>query len=73
MVPIIFEREQAGPVLGWISAVAAYGAFIIPALFSVALSLNSPEIAMYGFAFYYISCLVVNWYYYARKNAEIPC
>ncbi|OLS27124.1 MAG: Nitrate/nitrite transporter NarK [Candidatus Heimdallarchaeota archaeon LC_3] len=73
MVPIIFEREQAGPVLGWISAVAAYGAFIIPAIFSVSLSLNSPELAMYGFAIYYISCLVVNWHYYAKKNAEIPC
>jgi NNP family nitrate/nitrite transporter-like MFS transporter len=73
MVPIIFEREQAGPVLGWISAVAAYGAFIIPAMFGVALAINAPDIAMYVFAIYYITCLVLNWYYYARKNAEMPC
>ncbi len=26
----IFNKEQAGPVLGWTSAVAAYGAFYIP-------------------------------------------
>lgn len=73
MVPIIFEREQAGPVLGWISAVAAYGAFIIPAIFGAALIVNEPDKAMYMFAFYYFTCLVLNWWYYARKNAEMPC
>jgi NNP family nitrate/nitrite transporter-like MFS transporter len=73
MVPIIFEREQAGSVLGWTAAVAAYGAFIVPAIFAVALVTRLPDVAMYGFAIYYISCLFVNWYYYARKNAEMPC
>jgi NNP family nitrate/nitrite transporter-like MFS transporter len=29
-VAVVFDRQQAGPVLGWTSAVAAYGAFIIP-------------------------------------------
>ncbi len=28
MIPIIFPKEQAGPVLGWTSAVAAYGAYL---------------------------------------------
>jgi NNP family nitrate/nitrite transporter-like MFS transporter len=32
-----------------------------------------PEYAMYGFAAYYVSCLGVNWWYYARKDAEMPC
>ena len=32
-----------------------------------------PEFALYGFAAYYFSCLLVNWWYYARKNAEIRC
>ena len=27
---VMFDKEQAGPVLGWTSAVAAYGAFLIP-------------------------------------------
>lgn len=73
MVPMIFEKEQAGPVLGWTSAIAAYGAFIIPLIFGVSIAKNVPEYAMYGFATYYLSCLVLNWYYYARKNAEMPC
>ncbi len=73
MIPIIFEPNQAGPVLGWTSAVAAYGAFIIPKVFGGQIKAGHPEYALYGFAVYYLSCLVVNWWFYARKNAEIPC
>ena len=29
-IGVIFDRQQAGPVLGWTSAAAAYGAFIAP-------------------------------------------
>ena len=73
MIPIIFEKEQAGPVLGWTSAIAAYGAFLIPRMFGVQIKAGHAEYALYGFAAYYLSCLVVNWWFYARKNAEIPC
>jgi NNP family nitrate/nitrite transporter-like MFS transporter len=73
MVPIIFKSAEAGPVLGWTSAVAAYGAFIIPRIFGQQIDAGTPEIALYGFAIYYFSCLILNWYYYARKNAEIKC
>jgi NNP family nitrate/nitrite transporter-like MFS transporter len=73
MVPIIFKPEQAGPVLGWTSAIAAYGAYLIPNIFGGALKAGTPEVALYGFAGYYVTCLGVNWWFYARKNAEIPC
>lgn len=73
MIPIIFEKAQAGPVLGWTSAIAAYGAFLIPKIFATQIKAGTPEYALYGFAVYYLSCLVVNWWFYARKNAEIPC
>ncbi|NES88628.1 MULTISPECIES: MFS transporter [Okeania] len=73
MIPIIFEPNQAGPVLGWTSAVAAYGAFIIPKVFGGQIKAGHPEYALYGFAVYYLSCLIVNWWFYARKNAEISC
>ena len=36
MIPIIFSKEQAGPVLGWTSAIAAYGAYLIPKIFGSA-------------------------------------
>jgi MFS transporter, NNP family, nitrate/nitrite transporter len=73
MIPIIFAKELAGPVLGWTSAIAAYGAFIIPIIFGAQIKAHTPEYALYGFAGYYLTCLVVNWWFYARKGAEVPC
>lgn len=73
MIPIIFRPEQAGPVLGWTSAVAAYGAFLIPRIFGTQIKAGHAEYALYGFAAYYGSCLLVNWWFYARKDAETPC
>lgn len=73
MIPIIFKPEFAGPVLGWTSAVAAYGAFLIPRIFGGQIESGTPEYALYGFAAYYASCLIVNWWFYARRGAEIPC
>ena len=66
----VFNKEQAGPVLGWTSAVAAYGAFIIPKVFGEQIKLTTPENAMYGFAVFYAVCMVINWWFYLRKNAE---
>ena len=73
MIPIIFSKEQAGPVLGWTSAIAAYGAYLIPKIFATQIKAGTPQYALYGFAVYYLSCLVVNWWFYARKGAEVPC
>jgi len=73
MIPVIFEPAQAGPVLGWSSAIGAYGAFIIPKVFGRQIEMRTPEYALYGFAIYYLSCLVLNWWYYARGKAEVPC
>jgi len=66
----VFNKEQAGPVLGWTSAVAAYGAFIIPKVFGEQIKLTTPENALYGFAVFYGICMVINWWFYLRKNAE---
>ena len=73
MIAVIFSKEQAGPVLGWTSAIAAYGAFLIPKIFATQIKAGTPEYALYGFAAYYATCLVLNWWFYARKNAEITC
>lgn len=70
-IAIIFDKEQAGPVLGWTSAVAAYGAFIIPQVFGEQIKATTPEYALYGFAIFYFLCLVLNWWFYTRKNAYI--
>ncbi len=67
----VFNREQAGPVLGWTSAVAAYGAFIIPKVFGEQIKATTPEYALYGFAAFYTVCILINWWFYLRKNAYV--
>ncbi len=69
-ISMVFNKEQAGPVLGWTSAVAAYGAFIIPKVLGEQIKLTTPENALYGFAVFYAVCIVVNRWYYLRKSAE---
>jgi MFS transporter, NNP family, nitrate/nitrite transporter len=70
-IGVIFDRQQAGPVLGWTSAVAAYGAFIAPVVIGEQIKAGTPQIAMYGFAIFYALCLVLNWWFYLRKNAYV--
>ncbi len=70
-IAIVFDKEQAGPVLGWTSAVAAYGAFIIPKVFGEQIKAVTPENALYGFAIFYFVCLVINWWFYLRPNAYV--
>ena len=70
-IGVIFNLQQKGPVLGWTSAVAAYGAFIAPRVMGEQIEAGSPELAMYGFAVFYALCLVVNWWFYLRSNAYI--
>lgn len=70
-IAVIFDRQQAGPVLGWTSAVAAYGAFIAPVVIGQQIKAGSPEVAMYGFAVFYALCLGLNWWFYLRAGAEI--
>ena len=43
MIAIIFDKHQAGPVLGWTSAVAAYGAFLIPKIFATQIKAGTPK------------------------------
>lgn len=70
-VAVVFDKEQAGPVLGWTSAVAAYGAFIIPQVIGEQIKATTPEIALYGFAVFYVVCMAINWWFYLRRNAYV--
>ena len=70
-IGVIFDRTQAGPVLGWTSAIAAYGAFVAPIVIGDQIKLGTPQYAMYGFAIFYALCLILNWWFYLRKNAYV--
>jgi NNP family nitrate/nitrite transporter-like MFS transporter len=69
-IAVVFDKKQAGPVLGWTSAIAAYGAFIIPIVFGEQIEKGFPEHALYGFAAFYLVCLVLNWWAYLRPGAQ---
>jgi NNP family nitrate/nitrite transporter-like MFS transporter len=70
-IGVIFDRTQAGPVLGWTSAIAAYGAFVAPLVIGNQIKAGTPQIAMYGFAIFYALCLVLNWWFYLRRDAYV--
>jgi NNP family nitrate/nitrite transporter-like MFS transporter len=70
-IGVIFDRQQAGPVLGWTSAIAAYGAFVAPIVIGDQIKAGTPQFAMYGFAVFYALCLILNWWFYLRAGSEI--
>ena len=69
-IAMVFPKEQAGPVLGWTSAIAAYGAFYIPKVLGEQIKATTPEVALIGFACFYAVCVLINWFFYLRKNGE---
>lgn len=74
MIPIIFPPKEAGPVLGWTSAIGAYGAFLIPMLLNWSLvASGSANRAFVILAVFYGMNLLICWYYYVRPQAEVKC
>jgi NNP family nitrate/nitrite transporter-like MFS transporter len=62
------EREGAA-ITGFISAIAAYGAFFIPKSFGYSIAATGgAEAALYGFLVFYVSCLIVTWLVYTRPG-----
>ncbi|MDD5177283.1 MAG: NarK family nitrate/nitrite MFS transporter [Sterolibacterium sp.] len=67
-------NKEAAAVLGFSSAIGAYGGFFIPKSYGTSILITgSPEAALYGFILFYLSCILVTWWYYARDNAEMAC
>ncbi|GMB00287.1 MFS transporter [Pelosinus sp. IPA-1] len=74
MLSKIFNPKEAAPAIGFISAVAAYGAFFVPKAFGWSTqATGSPSMALYGFIAFYIISLFVIYHYYNRRDAEIKC
>ena len=67
-------NTEAAAVLGFSSAIGAYGGFFIPMSYGMAISMfGGPAYALYMFIVFYLSCIAMTWWYYARRNAEMPC
>ena len=66
--------KESAAVLGFSGAIGAYGGFFIPRSFGTSLEMTgSVSAALYCFIAFYVSCLCITWWYYARRNAPVPC
>ncbi|MCL5942953.1 MAG: MFS transporter [Actinobacteria bacterium] len=73
-MPLCFPPRQAGGVIGWTAAVAAYGPFFFSILIGTAIArTGSPNAFFYGAAVFYLVNIGLNWWYYTRRGAEKPC
>ncbi|MDE1947736.1 MAG: NarK family nitrate/nitrite MFS transporter [Burkholderiales bacterium] len=67
-------NTEAAATLGFTAAMAAYGGFFIPKSYGSSISLTGgPEAALYVFIAFYLLCIAVTWWRYARANAPMPC
>ncbi|GGY35303.1 NarK family nitrate/nitrite MFS transporter [Pseudoduganella albidiflava] len=71
---IVNANKESAAVLGFTSAFAAYGAFFIPKSYGTSIALTGrPDAALYCFIAFYASCIAITWWWYARRNAPMPC
>lgn len=73
-MPMIFPPRQAGGVIGWTSAIAAYGPFVFSVAFGaiIAATGTGTQFFYYAAVFYALN-IALNWWFYMRKGAEKPC
>jgi NNP family nitrate/nitrite transporter-like MFS transporter len=62
------EKESAA-IIGFTSAIAAYGAFFIPKSYGTSIAMTgSPVAALWGFFIFYLLCIGVTWWVYTRRG-----
>ena len=63
------EKESAA-IIGFTSAIAAYGAFFIPKAYGSSISMTgAPNGALWAFLIFYAACAFVTWFYYTRRGS----
>lgn len=73
-MPMIFPPRQAGGVIGWTSAIAAYGPFVFSVLIGKVMGKGTNASPFFvGLAAFYALNILINYWFYARKGAEKPC
>jgi NNP family nitrate/nitrite transporter-like MFS transporter len=66
--------KEAAAVVGFSSAIAAYGMFFIPKLMGFSrTTYGSLQPALLVFLAFYLTCIGITWYCYSRRNAKTPC
>ncbi|AZA13429.1 MFS transporter [Corynebacterium choanae] len=67
-MPMIFDRRQAGGVIGWTAAIAAFGPFVV----GVLVSSVGPVAFYWGCVVFFAICAALTWVFYARPRAPFP-
>ena len=63
-------RRESAAVLGFTSAIGACGGYLIPRSFGASIhATGSVELALRGFLIFYVTCVALTWWFYARKAA----
>jgi NNP family nitrate/nitrite transporter-like MFS transporter len=62
------DKESAA-IIGFTSAIAAYGAFFVPKSYGTSISLTGgPQAALWAFFVFYLTCIAVTWWVYTRPR-----
>ena len=71
IVPQVIPPAVTAPTVGWISAMAAYGSFLVPAIFKLQVAAGSPQRAFFLFTGFYAACLMlIGWRYVTRTPGK---
>jgi NNP family nitrate/nitrite transporter-like MFS transporter len=67
-------NTEGAAAVGFVGAIGAYGGFFIPKSYGSSIAATGgPELALYGFLAFYVLCIGLIWWFYARRHAEMPC
>jgi NNP family nitrate/nitrite transporter-like MFS transporter len=62
-------EKEAAAIIGFTSAIAAYGAFFIPKSYGTSIALTGgPSMALWGFIIFYVTCAALTWFVYTRPG-----
>lgn len=66
--------KQGAAALGFTAAIGAYGGFFIPTSYGTSIDMTgSPHAALWWFIVFYVTCIAITWWFYARRGALRPC
>ncbi|MDQ3305876.1 MAG: NarK family nitrate/nitrite MFS transporter [Actinomycetota bacterium] len=69
---LVAGRRESAAALGVISAIGAYGGFLIPQTFGLSTNATGgPQAALLAFIAFYSSCMVLTWWCYLRSRVVV--
>jgi len=62
-------EKEAAAIIGFTSAIGAYGGFFIPKSYGTSIAMTGgPEAALWAFLAFYVSCAAITWAVYTRRG-----